>query len=306
MQHVFAYVENCEQDLRWSALSDLFFIAGGLGYVILSFYDVLAPGSTNAPSYVFLDVCAPVVYLLNAVIDVTWAHSIRKRQGYKKQMKEYWHDWRVMLDGVALDDALDDDICKHSEERDNCRVRQHQTALPWYVKVRRHVAHRRATLGAATFGVAAVLGLSAVLVGYLSVDATLARINTTTEDIALWLDTISAHAYVLSAVICLSGKRTRPMLRTPTAAAVLPSGGSTLAGLWSSPEVLEDFGDVLFFVGSVVDVLLCYIEFDTDHQPGYSMLSSFLWLLDALLYLRSDYVLSRSLKRNDTEGGFIC
>jgi hypothetical protein len=130
--------------------------------------------------------------------------------------------------------------------------------------------------------------------------------GTTTDNVSLALDAIGIHVYFLSAIICLSGKRARPLVKTPAAPTMPGPDGGTLVGLWSSPESLEDVGDVLFFVGSAVDVLLCYVTLDAEHQPAFSMLSSFLWLLDALLYLRSDYVMSRTLKRDDAEGGYIC
>lgn len=304
MKQVYTYLDHYEQDLRWSTLSDLFFIVGGLGYVILSFFDVLAPTSVDKPVYVFFNICAPIVYLFNAAIDLRWAGSIRERRGKKKQMTGHWNDWRSMIDpSIESDDrnALRQHITEHDGSAPHSNDCERQlpptkgSVMPWYKRLRRHAAHRRATFGAATFGIAAVIGLAAVLVEYVD-DETLDFTGTSSEKAAVLLDAISIHVYALSAVICISGKRQRPILNAST-----PSSSP-----WTSPEVLEDVGDLLFFLGSIVDVVLCDYAFDDSNQPAWSMFSSLLWLIDAMLYLRSDYVMFESLKQGENEGGVMC
>jgi hypothetical protein len=304
MKQVYTYLNQYEQDLRWSTLSDLFFIVGGFGYVILSFFDVLAPASGNKPIYVLFNVCAPTVYLFNAAIDLRWAGSIRERKGKRKQMKGYWNDWRLMIDPpIDSDDcnALHQDNTErdgNASQANDCERQLPLTderVMPWYKRLRRHAAHRRATFGAATFGIAAAIGLAAVLIEYVD-DERLDFAGISSLEASMLLDTVSVHVYAFSAVVCLSGKRQRPTLNSSVPA----------SSPWTSPEVLEDVGDLLFFVGSVVDLVRCDYAFDDGHHPAWSMFSSLLWLLDAMLYLRSDYVMFESLKQIEDEGRVMC
>jgi hypothetical protein len=296
MKQVYTYLDYYEQDLRWSTLSDLFFIVGGLGYVILSFFDVLAPALADKPVYVFFNVCAPIVYLLNAGIDLRWAGSIKERRGKKKEMTGHWNDWRLMIDSPSDSDRTENaGNASHANDCERQLPPEQERVVPWYKRLRRHAAHRRATFGAATFGIAAAIGLVAVLIEYID-DGRLVFTGTSSEEAAVFLDATSIHVYALSAVICLSGKRQRPLL----------NASSPSSSPWTSPEVLEDVGDLLFFIGSLVDVIRCDYAFDDSHQPAWSMFSSFFWLIDAMLYLRSDYVMFENLKQSENEGGVMC
>lgn len=322
MRHVLAYVDHCELDLAWSTLSDSFFFVGGIAYVALSGFDLWAPQPQFADGvlYSFCSVFAPVVYLLNSIIDVKWARSIYARRSAQRSMTDHWHDWRVMLD-LDDDDDNDDDVVDGEESPDGrpsdavhleglgyrlhepldeipngdnatapAPGRQRRRRLPpWLDRLRRHAAHRRNILAALTFGLAAVLAVVAVCIEYVQLDAA--------AQTAVALDAVSVHIYVISAVLSVSGKRTRPWLS--------PTCCSPSVPLWSSPEGLEDLGDLFFLVGSLVDAVLCDWAFGID-LPGWAMCSSLLWLLDALLYLRSDFIMAANLKRRDLDGGVIC
>ncbi len=63
MNHVFEYLEHYEQDIFWSYLSDLFFIAGGLIYVYIALWDFIWPPEGLRNYYTF-DVLALAVYRL--------------------------------------------------------------------------------------------------------------------------------------------------------------------------------------------------------------------------------------------------
>jgi hypothetical protein len=63
-------------------------------------------------------------------------------------------------------------------------------------------------------------------------------------------------------------------------------------------DTLETLGDLLFFGGSMVDLILFDFHFD-DGVVGWPIFSSTLWCVDALLYLNSDWVASRMLKSKE-------
>jgi hypothetical protein len=265
MSHVFQYIDHYEQDLFWSFLSDSFFIAGGIGYVILSLLDAISPSGTEARRcYSSVELLAPVVYLVNSVIDVEWATRVRQREKVKQAMTGSWKQWRALQTEEAA--ALE-----HS--RDHGR--------PWYTRLRKHAAHRRTIMAALTFGIAAV-------------SAVLAVVCSSSDFLSKWSDLISVHVYILSAVIAVTGKRTRPWL--------MSSSASMLK--LNNPELLEDLGDIFFLFGSLVDGMLCDLHFD-DANPFWPTLSSLLWLLDACFYLRSDFIMAGRVQGIEFEGGAL-
>ena len=76
-----------------------------------------------------------------------------------------------------------------------------------------------------------------------------------------------------------------------------------LASIWRNPEILEDMGDALFLIGSVLDAILK--DFDAaviEESALMGIVASCLWLLDALLYMRSDYVRARQHGRIERLG----
>ncbi|GKY99451.1 hypothetical protein MPSEU_000899600 [Mayamaea pseudoterrestris] len=266
MSHVFQYIQQSEQDLFWSFLSDSFFILGGGLYIIIAIWDA----SQQPPQtllYILLNIMAPLVYLLNSIVDVEWAYRVKKRLGTRRAVTETWNDWRLLLDG-------DDECTTDGQEGGDsgCTV--------WYQRLRKHSAHRRTIVSAITFGIAAVFGLLAVLMEYRN------------ERLASASDSISVNVYILSAVLSCSGKRTRPWLQTSS------------FYIMDDPERLEDFGDLLFLVGSLVDGFISILQLD-EHDPRWDVFSSALWCIDACFYLRSDFIMYGRLHRQHLEGSAL-
>jgi hypothetical protein len=263
MNHVFEYIEHYEQDIFWSYLSDLVFIAGGLIYVFLALWDVIWPPDGIRNYYTF-DVLAPSVYLLNSTIDMEWAGRIKRRDRVKKNMKQGWEDWRFST----------------ASNKDQSTPIAAET-LPWYHRLRKHTAHRRSIMAALTFGIAALFGAGSVLMGYRDSAVGLLWCNK--------LDSVSDHAYLLSAIITMTGKRIRPWLQTSS----IP--------ISNNPEMLEDLGDLLFLLGSLMDAVMG--DLNVDDVPIGCLVSSLLWLTDACFYLRSDVVRARQVKNKTAEVG---
>jgi hypothetical protein len=263
MNHVFEYMEHYEQDIFWSYLSDLFFISGGLIYVLLALWDFIWPPESTRSYYTF-DVLAPTVYLLNSVIDMEWASRIKRRDRVKKNMKEGWEDWRI---------STTSDV-----DRSTPIVEE---TLPWYHRIRKHTAHRRSMLAALTFGIAALFGVASVLMGYRDGAVGILWCNK--------LDSVADHAYLLSAIITMTGKRIRPWLQTSS------------VHISNNPEMLEDFGDLLFLLGSLMDAMMG--DANVDDVPIACVVSSFLWLADACFYLRSDVIRARQARNKSEELG---
>ena len=92
----------------------------------------------------------------------------------------------------------------------------------------------------------------------------------------------------------MTGKRHRPWLA--------PSDPNTI--LFNDSERLEDLGDLLFLMGSLVDATLSDLQL--MHLVLLPILSSILWMVDGFLYMRSDIVKAHKLRdeaivsQNDT------
>jgi hypothetical protein len=265
MSHVFQYIQLSEQDLYWSFLSDSLFIAGGVLYVILSLWDALHQQQQTL-LYKIFEILAPLVYLFNSIIDVKWAFQVKQLMGARKAVTETWNDWRLLLD---LDDGEAED------DQDGKSV-----CMTWYHRLRKHSAHRRTMISAFIFGIAAVFGLAAALLEVR---------NTNLSNVS---NSISVYSYIVSAIFACSGKRTRPWLQ------------SSDFRLHEDPERLEDFGDLLFLIGSIVDGVLLFLQLDY-HSPGWGVLSSLFWCLDACFYLRSDVVMYTRLHQQHQEGSAL-
>ncbi len=78
-----------DDDVFWSMASNTFFIGGGLFYMIGSCWDLSLSNSDGDPQnmllYYSIWILGPFVYLLNSIIDVTWALQTmvadKKRRG---------------------------------------------------------------------------------------------------------------------------------------------------------------------------------------------------------------------------------
>jgi hypothetical protein len=58
---------------------------------------------------------------------------------------------------------------------------------------------------------------------------------------------------------------------------------------------LEDLGDVLFFIGSLVDAGLTDLSLE---RPILTVLQSLFWLIDACLYMLADIQMALQLKHS--------
>lgn len=184
-------------------------------------------------------------------------------------------------------------------------------------KLRQWAAHRRTALAAATFGLAAGLAVVAALVRNCHASQSTAN-NEDDDDTATdsqrrsrthsILDACSDHVYILSALISLTGYSPTKNKSTTTTTSTPPNAkdlllpppptlspppplerSSTSTARWyNNNELLEDWGDILFFIGCLMDASLT--DFRLKNMLCLPIVSSFLWLLDGCLYMRSDFV----------------
>jgi hypothetical protein len=266
MNHVFAYMEYYDHDLFWSSLSDSFFITGGVAYVALSLCDWIFQEEEHTPYWYYaLSLSVPLIYLFNSFIDIVWAANARYTYRVKRDLKQILQPDRAshILSNSMLDDETSDEV-------------------PWWHRLRKHAAHRRTILAALFFGIAASLAvMAAVLRFYVDQD-----VNVSTDG----LDMASDHVYIVSAIVAKTGKRTRPWM----------TSHSQGCNILNHPEPLEDLGDLLFLIGSLMDGSLWYFEF--GDRPVWACITSALWFLDACCYLRSDLVTAERAKRKGLNG----
>lgn len=139
---------------------------------------------------------------------------------------------------------------------------------------------RRSLWAAFTFGVAAVFGLTAALSNSLAAHEDEKYLLSVT---AFDLDVASSHIYLLSAVFALW----RSSLLDNNAAEERISNDNLS---WhSNPRILFNFGDIIFGVAALIDVCLVDVSFD-DSYLSIPIVTSILWTVDALLYMRGDIV----------------
>jgi hypothetical protein len=279
MAHVFAYVEHYQEDLYWSLASDSFFVFGGSMYLLLSVWNYVGgiPDILNMS----LSVLAPLVYLINGVVDIAWASAVRRRSKVLSSMQKFWEESVSSDESVAASIIEDSNPTTTGTETTSSTRTDGPANEPhppvaasfWkrfvnqFHRIRRHAAHRRTVYAALTFGAAALTAFVAVVVQYSGGSIAIAN----------WFSVISVHLYFVSAVTSVTGKRTRPWL----------AHRSCLA----NHESLEDLGDLFFLVGSIVDVALRDSTFD-DHAASWTVVSSSFWWLDACFYLLSDVTMA--------------
>jgi hypothetical protein len=276
LNFVFHYVEQYEEDLSFSFLSDFFFLCGGIGYTILSLVDLC--WSTSTTSYGddegidgdeqrhvllrILEGVAPTIYILNSMVDVEWARRVRKRIKAESTTPGVWDDQRKALSvTVSASFATGD-------------AETNFPILPWTYRARKHSTHRRDLSAALSFGFAASLGFFAVLYG-------------DERRMGKSLDVVSVLMYIVSALFAITGNRARPWLHKE----------HQDQSIMNDAELLEDMGDLLFLVGSLIDGLFC--GFQLEDAPIWELVSSLLWVLDSLLYLRADYDRLRGVAVSD-------
>jgi hypothetical protein len=302
-----------DDDVNWSILSNAFFVAGGLVYIIGTSWDYALFASIqnipnenlnnldlhtilSTPQYIVYQsiwVLGPTIYFANAVIDVKWALIVRNRDARRRHLK------KLLLDIPNIDNDDDDDGIttsggkRRKKKRSTTRSRLKAAAIILRPKVllnrmRRHIGHRRQLSAATTFGMGAFLGILAADCNILVTDSALGKNN---EDIgsalSYWsslLESASIHMYLVSAIFALwqSPWATKRASVVVTASTGLP--------WYSNVENLETLGDVFFGAASMIDVILCDASID-DGILLLPILSACLWTVDALLYLRGDFAM---------------
>ncbi|KAL7490581.1 hypothetical protein ACHAWT_000193 [Skeletonema menzelii] len=287
-------------DVFWSVFSNTFFLGGGLFYIIGSSWDVNLSNSDSDPQNIFLYnsiwVLGPFVYLLNSVIDVIWA--IRTMQVEKKQrgLKRFFvraHEHAADVGGegdtgrdilLALEkfdrhaSSLDEELIEGARLAGKQGDKTESNVMS---NLRRHFGHRRDLSSATTFGAAAIFG-TASAIGWAA--------GTMEEDMIERLELVSIHLYLLSAAFALIGRRQ-------------DNKGSSFTGFWDffeDAQALENAGDLLFGIASVIDVVLSDFSFD-DKCPWWAVLSAVLWMLDAMFYLRGDFVVLYRKQKHGNE-----
>lgn len=137
-------------------------------------------------------------------------------------------------------------------------------------RVGHHFGHRRDISSATTFGAAAIFG-TASAIGWAS--------GAMNDNMISRLEMVSIHLYLLSAVFALVGRsKETPVQRTG------------LMDFFEDAQALENVGDSIFGLASIVDVVLADFTFD-DNNAWWPLVSAVLWMVDAMLYLRGDFVL---------------
>jgi hypothetical protein len=301
MNHTFLYMEHYKVDLIWSMISDSFFILGGVSYIILSGWDyhiyknnISNEGTveydgvsdSNNKWYIAVDLIAPTVYLVNSIIDIQWAEAVRQRLLNKQDMTKIWDEARLQLRGISFTSSSVSSTFDYSNEMDvqNC------FGCTWCYRIRKYTAHRRTMMAAFSFGVAASLAVIAAILrnffvpNFQSEYGSIQTIGPWVYSVDSILDALSDHVYIISAIFSMTGKRHRPWFA--------PSDPST--SLYIDSERLEDLGDLLFLIGSLVDATLSDLQL--KHLVLLPILSSILWMVDGCLYMRSDIVKASKLR----------
>jgi hypothetical protein len=270
---------SLHDDVDWSILSNAFFVAGGLIYVIGSCWDYAMYSAAANPEdldlhsilriqeyviYQAVWIMGPLVYFLNSVIDVKWALIVKERDARRRHLEK------------LLVDMPDTPLGKRSgRARIKAALMRPKMLLK---RMRRHIGHRRQLGAATTFGIAAFLGIIAAVCSLLATDTSLGQADYL-SDWAATLESASVHMYLVSAIFAL--------WRSPTANV---SVSSSLAGVpwYSNVESLETLGDVFFGSASLIDVVLQDATVD-DGILWLPIISAVLWTVDALLYLKGDF-----------------
>jgi len=267
-------------DLRWSLLSNTFFIFGGFYECVSAIWDAIDAqhghdeentnnNNNNIWSIVRIAVglLGPIVYCLNSIVDITWAIRFEQR-----------HDRRQQLDDLNIYLIAPDKDVEVVERHDSKggQTKSIRLRLPFephnvWRRLRRHIGHRRALSAAVAFGVGALLEFATSYLGDFS--------TTTISDEGLHvIDALSVNAYVASAIFALTEKGgDRRKLKPWTE-------------VWYDAPRLESLGDIFFGIAMTVDFSICYLHLDAWGSFSFiwPLISALLWQFDALCYLRAD------------------
>jgi len=260
-------------DLKWSLLSNTFFIFGGFYETLNAIWDIVDINGQfdNNPSRkiwsilrITVVLLGPIVYCLNSIVDITWAMRVEQRQDRRQQLDE------LQIDLIAPD--KDVEVVERQDSKGEMKsVRLRLPFEPHNVwrRLRRHIGHRRALSAAVAFGVGAILEFVTSYLGEFS--------STISEEGLHVFDALSVNAYVASAVFALTEKGDKRKLKPWTE-------------MWNDAPRLESLGDILFGVAMTVDFSICYLHLNEWGSVGFlwPLISALLWQFDALCYLRAD------------------
>jgi hypothetical protein len=147
--------------------------------------------------------------------------------------------------------------------------------LVWHQRLHKYTAHRRSILAAATFDIAALLALSQFLYHQAN---TSGRARSTLA--------------LTKTLFSMTGRSTYPRLRVTSEQTENKSHH-----VLRVPEVLEDLCDLSFLIGSLMDSMLDDVRVSA-HFDTWAIVSSLLWLIDACLYLQSNFVMASRVKKS--------
>jgi hypothetical protein len=77
---------------------------------------------------------------------------------------------------------------------------------------------------------------------------------------------------------------------------MIRSNDSSIISWHSNPRILFNLGDIIFGVSALIDVCLVDVSFD-DSYLAIPIVTSILWTVDALLYMRGDIVSGNIIMR---------
>ena len=182
-------------------------------------------------------------------------------------------------------------------------------------RMRKHMGHRRELAAAVTFGMAAFLSVMGAACYLISTQGNFSFVihssregisEIDADDLAKWaggLESASIHMYLVSAIFALWRN---PCKKSSGDSDVVSTDmgsihyGASMSWIqtriiipvsrpFNDVESMETAGDIFFALASVVDVILEDSTLD-DNVLWWPIVSAFLWTLDALFYLRGDFV----------------
>jgi len=236
-------------DVVWSLASNSFFIGGGLCYVAGAIWDFNPPEESSFRYWPWLLynivwTLGPLVYLLNAIIDILWAWRVKLRDKQKRAKKEQ----RPAPEDPNNDTTLVKATTATPPTETKKKKKRPRPRKIWK-RVRKHMGHRRELSAAVTFGLAAACALSAMVVTFWQGQ------SDHLEGAVLRLDFCSVHFYLLSAIFALCGRKMSGSNNDTSASGEGGGGSKRWSNFWHDAHMLEDLGDAFFGIGSVVDVV---------------------------------------------------
>jgi hypothetical protein len=301
MNHTLLFMEHYKVELLWSIISDILFIIGGISNTVLSIYDYWVyhynATTTITTFHIAIDILSPTIYLMNSVIDIRRAESVRRRLKDKQELTKAWNDARLKFRNTSFNDITSSYCSDPYVDQDNQNDNQtlqfgNHFGNTWCHRIRKYAAHRRSLVAAYTFGIAAALAVVLAVCRnsfqnqanynvddiYVNYDDNTGMSWLYRSDIDTMLGVTSHQLYIISSIFSITGKRNRPWLA--------PSDPTTC--LLDDSGRLQDLGDLLFLIGSLMDASLTI--FNLKHLLLLPIISSIFWMIDGCLYMRSNFV----------------